>query len=313
MDNSDSDDDQSLTEEDQAAAADRRRLRLISVLEQKDGFHLRSRDKIDELVVEFLDKTRDDIHQMLCEYVDIDNYHGLDSDRDTEKEIETAIRCFPEVLSTKVEDDEDDENMYPIQFLAFTRNEDGGWRCNVKAVSFIPPLARLTIELGVLFDGEENRGGLLCHDFVRNNVLNYLMCSDRVELHNQERHENTDDTYLQVLVKLREMGIIQKEDIQRYDLLKSLTHQSVFAEKRFRFLVEWDPIALIRPYIQFDCLPIHFAASNSTIQGFRSVFEAGIRYFPKKKGISLLFKKDSNGMHGITPFQDACKKFGYKK
>jgi hypothetical protein len=122
----DSDDDQSLTEEDQAAAAaDQRRLRLISVLEQKDGFHLRSRNKIDKLVVEFLDKTRDDIHQMLCEYVDLDDYHGLDSDRDTEKEIETAVRCFPEVLSTTVEDDEDDEDMYPIQFLAFTRNEDG--------------------------------------------------------------------------------------------------------------------------------------------------------------------------------------------
>jgi hypothetical protein len=58
-------------------------------------------------------------------------------------------------------------------------------------------------------------------------------------------------------------------------------------------LVEWDPYALT----QMDDdnrvhLPIHYAGCQSTIIGFRLVFEAAIRYFPYKKGISLLFKKD---------------------
>ena len=35
------------------------------------------------------------------------------------------------------------------------------FRRNMKAVSFLPLLARLAIESGVLFDGEEEHGGLL--------------------------------------------------------------------------------------------------------------------------------------------------------
>ena len=40
------------------------------------------------------------------------------------------------------------------------------------------------------------------------------------------------------------------------------------------------------------------------------VFEYGIRYYPKKKGISLLFFKRSHGLRR-TPFQLACKEFGF--
>jgi hypothetical protein len=49
---------------------------------------------------------------------------------------------------------------------------------------------------------------------------------------------------------------------------------------------------------------------GNSILGFRSVFDAGICYFPKKKGISLLFCK---GFKYRTPFQYACEKFGYDK
>jgi hypothetical protein len=42
-----------------------------------------------------------DVHELLCNN-DAENYRGLDSDRDTEAEVETAIRFFPpEVLSIK--------------------------------------------------------------------------------------------------------------------------------------------------------------------------------------------------------------------
>merc|ERR1712183_497769 len=54
------------------------------------------------------------------------------------------------------------------------------------------------------------------------------------------------------------------------------------------------------------CFPLHFAASNSSFQGFRSVFDFGIRCFPSKRGISLLFHKDYGDE---TPIQNSCKKF----
>jgi len=45
----------------------------------------------------------------------------------------------------------------------------------------------------------------------------------------------------------------------------------------------------------------------STIPGFRSAFDLGLRYYPIKKGINLLFQKDGDG---DTPFQLACDNFG---
>ena len=53
-------------------------------------------------------------------------------------------------------------------------------------------------------------------------------------------------------------------------------------------------------------LPIHHAANwGKDISVFRTVFEAGMQYFPTK--IGFLFHKDE---HGRTSYQVACKKYG---
>jgi hypothetical protein len=75
-------------------------------------------------------------------------------------------------------------------------------------------------------------------------------------------------------------------------------------ERRFRFLVEWDSSALLHPDTH-GFVPLHCAAGTySSIREFQLVFEYGIRYYPKKKGIHLLFRKNNKG---DTPFQLACK------
>ena len=90
-------------------------------------------------------------------------------------------------------------------------------------------------------------------------------------------------------------------------------------EKRIRFLVEWDPTALLHfrlydensPLHLYDGdLPLHRAAIFCSIQGFRLVFDYGIHYYPIKKGINILFQTNRNG---DTPIQLACKKFGCDK
>jgi hypothetical protein len=106
-----------------------------------------------------------------------------------------------------------------------------------------------------------------------------------------------------VIKQLRQSGLFRKEDIRRYHLLDELSKKAFFASKRFRFVVEWDPTSL-KQTDEYGNLPIHYAANVLSIQGFRMVFEYGIRYYPKKKGINFLFKKDELGK---TPFQDACK------
>ena len=71
---------------------------------------------------------------MLCDN-DFDDYHGLDSDRDTEEEVETTLRCFPELLSRR---NREGVTKWPIHFLCYVYDETNeNFRCNLKAVTMI--------------------------------------------------------------------------------------------------------------------------------------------------------------------------------
>jgi hypothetical protein len=330
IDNDDEQQQQQLEQDQEqqaAAAADndahrrKGRVKLVSVLDRNEEFSFRTRNKIDVLTERFLRDLENDIFDMLCDN-GVNDYHGLDSDRDTEQEVETTIRFFPEILSRQKaivldenEDDDDDDDdddeeeeeeveiFYPIEFLSFTRQFNILF-CNMKAVSFIPVLARVAIELG-LFE-EKDRGGLLRNAYMYGyNVLQRLMCNDTFDRDNPE-HRQVDDKYLQVLIQLRQIGCLKKDDMQQYGLLKVLCQSYHFSEKRFRFLVEWDPALLIR-IDEHGYLPFHHASICTPIPTFQLFFEYGIRYFPKKKGINLLFRKNN---HDGTPFQRACNRYG---
>jgi hypothetical protein len=312
-------------------ARKKRRLQLISVLQRNDEFFLQTRNKIDVLVEEFLDKTRDDIHNMLCDNSDPNDeegYLGLDSDRDTEAEVETAIRFFPEVLSRRKEiswdytsDDLDDDGeekilqaedcLYPIQLLGLTIGSWPRLHCNWKTVSFIPLVARLAKEFRQFT--EDDRGGLALRDS-RDNVLQNLVFSadgEMLDEYDDEHYEYVDDKYLQVLIQLRQMDLLKKEDIQRYNLLGRLCYQPYFAEKRFRLLMEWVPNALTHIGHWCEPLPLNYAAYSNCktpIQRFQIIFDAGIKYFPKQKGIHTLFR-----ICGEAPFQVSCEQFGHEQ
>jgi len=140
------------------------------------------------------------------------------------------------------------------------------------------------------------------------------------EYDSEEDYQRAETSYLTLLVRLRQMYLLIIEDIQEYDFVLQLlkNDDEYFPEKRLRFLVEWDPTALTRTdddpswpngiqvHLARHSLPLHHATVRcSTIQGFRSLFEYGILYYPNRKGIILLFTKDDNG---VTPFQLACEK-----
>jgi hypothetical protein len=302
-----------LAEAQRKIAASERLQKLISVLKKKEKLPSETGNEIDGLVEEFLDKVETNILNLLCnnDNSDSDDYRGLDSNRDTAQEVETAIRFFPDVLSRRIEY-YNEAYLYPIHLMAFARNAIC-YRCNVKTVSFVPVVARLAIELGSF--EEQYRGGLLCADDDGNNVLNILMCTDMPERHknNRKHHELADTKYLQVLIQLRQMGLLKKEDIKRFGLLHVLCfgQDFHFAEKRFRFLTEWDPTQLIRRHTDsYGDIPLYYATKFPSIEMFRFILECGMRYFPKKKGISLPFQEDYDNE---TPFQDACDKYGHEQ
>jgi hypothetical protein len=283
--------------------------KVISILERSDKFPTQNRNTIDVLIGNFLVTLGDDVHKLLCDQnPDPEHYRGLDNTRDTEDEVETAIRFFPNVLSRKEDDEEDDESSYPIQNLSWFLPD--AFHCNPKAAYFIPLLARLAIEFG-LFE-EQYRAGLLIDDMNGNNVLQYLTYSSN-HFADTEHQQIVDRCFLEVLKQLRKLDLLKKEDIQQYDLLH-------FPESgfylRFNYLVDWDPKALLHGNSN-GCLPLHPYAPreessipDSTIEDFQLVFKAGIRYFPRKEGICILFRKDNDG---DTPFSDACKLLGRDK
>ena len=292
---------------------DSKRLNVITILQQTQEFSFQYENRIDALVETFLENLKDDIHDMICEFKHNDNYRGLDSDRDTEAQVETILRLFPSFLTRRKEifihevDHEKRLVLYPIQLLAIMSQGGRLWLCNTKAALFIPLFAGLAIELGLF--KEEERGGLLCERHIDRNVLHDLMRNDTIiETRNQEHHKSIDTKYLRILIKLRKLGLLIKEDIQMYDLLMTLSCQYVYSGgKRSRFLVEWDPSALLQTSNAHDGRsgnsPIHYHSTR----GFQSVFEYGIKYFPATKGINLLFRKNNIGE---TPFQLACGKYG---
>ena len=215
-----------------AAARRDKRTKLTSIVDRQDRFPARQRTKIDELVDAFLDALGHDVHEMLCDVNAGEEYRGLDSDRDTEAEVETAVRFFPNVLSRRggIYD------CYPVISLTFMIDDNNYCVCNIKAVPFVHVLARLAIEFGSFQENE--RGGLLVDnngDFLK--VLARSSHSSYGEEHNQL----VDNVYLGEMIRLRQMGLLRREDIQEYELVLWLCRQSYFAENRFQFLVEWNP------------------------------------------------------------------------
>jgi hypothetical protein len=121
-----------------------------------------------------------------------------------------------------------------------------------------------------------------------------------------------------VLKELEKMDVFFKEDICDYELLHHLIYGmrdgdgKYLVEKRFEFLVNWDPpYELLRRNISGH-LPLHHAAHNMHADQhqdiFRKVFETGMQYFPKKRGILLLFTERNYNNGGETPLDETVSR-----
>merc|ERR1719464_274650 len=72
---------------------------LMLIIQRRKKFPLRQRNKIPKLAGVFLEDLENDVHEMICDQNENgDRCQGLDSDRDTEEEMETAIRFIPDSL-----------------------------------------------------------------------------------------------------------------------------------------------------------------------------------------------------------------------
>ena len=253
---------------------------------------------------QFIANVKEDIYETLTDMRLVeDGYDGFDSEKDTEEEVETAIRSCPEVLTRR---DEHSIGRLPIQCLTLMHGDNNLLVCNVNAVSFVPLVAKLAIEFnsfeehergGLLIPDEDGRGG--------NTVLHDLTHSSDPSV-DDHQHERVDTSFLAVLVRLRHDRLFTKNDIQQHQLVHELCKNKIFANQRFRFLTEIDPASLLQTD-ENGLLPLHWA--TYAIHKFRPVCDAVFRYYPKWKGIQLLHQKET--VHAQTPFQLASHYFGH--
>jgi hypothetical protein len=225
-----------------------------------------------------------------------ENFRGLDCDRDTEQELENVLRIYPDVL-------EDHPSIFDCH--------------SMKYITFIPIVAQLRIELCKNLN-PTCRGGILgkitaiSQSSTRCPVQKAMVRLFLRRPEKQEENQLLDHRVVSTMRRLKVMGLFKKVDIQNQNLLNQFLRYEggksiYFSHETFQFLVTWDPVQLITGKNHHTRqLPLHHAAHYCTLECFQAVFEAGLRYFPRKMGMYILFLERS----GHTPFDRACCRYG---
>ena len=213
----------------------------------------------------------------------------LDEEHYDEDDIRTLVQCVPGALSLK---DDEYGGAVPIYNVCMCEN-----------YSFIPVLAEEGMKINVGGDGM--RGGLLCKDNIGGSVLKEISCNNRYR-GDSEHYAMCDSRSLDVIKRLREIGLFEKEDIRKYNLLWRSCNE--WCSKRFNYFADWDPSAL-KDHNEGDTL-LHSKMRWCVLKysHFQLALSATLRHYPRELGL-LLVKDDK----GKTPFQMARNEFGKEK
>ena len=206
-------------------------------------------------------------------------WEQLSIDTHSEEEIRTLFQCLPETL-----DYDHGYGNLPIHYA-----------CDrPKTVPFVPVLA----EVGLRHDvgGLGMRGGMLMEDANDDNVLRILSCVVTEEV----------PVYLDVMKRLRGMGLFEKEDIKEFELC----WKSQWCDReRFDYVVDWDPTELRSTYEHGRCI-LHYYAEIGYETAFTMTLQAAMRHYPRELG--LLFLRDTTSSKN-TPLALAKKKWDARK
>ena len=247
------------------------------------------------------------------------DWHGVDSDVDTEEQVELAIRLFPRVLSFVLETPFGD--FQPIHFLM---------TC-AKAAAFIPLFAQLGVEAEA---GPEDYSLRRIAFFLLTNSMS-LPDEEASEFFGKAIHEEFlgfDERALSILIRLRERGLVKNEDVG--ELLPWLLttancpttatcHESLFVEKRIRLLLGWNPSVLracgkeCRSIIQlfYATHVISEKVQNECriLRIFEILFELGMYHFPKELGFAFHCSIQDPLHVSDGDFYNFARKYGVEK
>jgi hypothetical protein len=244
--------------------------KLSHVLQVENTLPLETRTKMNEYAKELLDDLVPDAAEFL--------HDGLDARLHSRDEVRTFIRCIPDALSKVKYSD------LPIETIIYCRDDDRALDGNV--ISFVPLFAEEGERLSV--GGKGTRGGLLPErdddDDDDDSDDDSCLLADITGTFNFEDEEKFDSNCLNVLIELREMNILRKEDIRKYELQFQSCRS--YSKKRFQFLVDWDPDSLkqeLRKVGKGETLLNHTSRYIDG-EGYDMVLKAGLKHHPYELG-----------------------------
>ncbi len=262
--------------------------RKLEILRRAHDFPVKLRETIDGYKDEDPESFLLIVEERLVDLLYGINGNGLDCNRDTQEEVETAIRFFPHALCEKY------WGTYPPIYAQLAY---------IKSVPFVPLLAKLGIELNQF--QEEERGGLFYYQW---RVLQSLVNNDSGNWYDEDNEDQmrlVDERYAAALQSLREMGIFQRDDITEENLMWEMKSNKTFPEQRFRCLVDLEPNILSSPYQVYRFWP-----KERSARVFRIVFEIGMLHFPAQLGFLFHIRKDPGYTHS---FGWVCQEYGTEK
>ena len=195
-------------------------------MDHQDGFPSRQQTNINDLVEKFLTNLGDNIHGMLCDWNEGDDYCRLARNWDTKAKVQTVIQFFLEFLLQR---GGEDKEWFPIQCLSHTYD----YMCNVKPGSFVHVLDQLAIEFGSFQENEW--GGMLVYN---GHPLKGLVYSSNLS-YGEEHNEIVDNVFLAKIMLLRQMSLLGKENIQEYELVHILCKEYYFAEMESNIIITY--------------------------------------------------------------------------
>jgi hypothetical protein len=247
---------------------------LLRLLMIEKNLSTELRDAINEKATKFLDDLKNDVGGFLC------SREGLVDEKQSEDDIRTLVQCVPTALS------KDEGGNLPVFNALY-----------LGCISRIPML----IEEGMKHNvgGEGMRGGLLSEDPEDGESLLLKMIS-------WNSNDNWDVCCLDAIKRLREMGFIEKEDINKYNLLwESCKICKESNSKRFNYFADWDPSELKVQRGGRSLLHLCAIFMSWDISEFQLTLSATLRHYPHELGLLLL-----KSAEGRTPFQMAREQFG---
>ena len=193
--------------------------------------------------------------------------NDLDAIKHSQKDVRKFIRCIPSVLSR------DDGSGEVLLHRLMKRDE---------AVQFIPAVADEAIQMDYYKDPSV-RGGLLCDAWGSGTILDLLYIEYNM-------------VYPFVVIALREMGLLKKEDIRERAILFHCNPNS------FEFFADWDPSELktkspeYGAYVHHYMIEYYRATSQfmpapliePLLHRTNEIIKASFRHYPGELGLLTL-------------------------